>query len=88
MTLHGAECPKCWARKGYEREAKGFRSLMMRLLGMLSLECHHCYHRFSRHRISLRGCRLTPLPKLAVETPGPHVDRESYAAQHMARRAA
>ena len=63
------KCPACWAEKAYVRRSKGWLDWALRVLLILPMRCHHCYHRFYTFRLLAWGQRIEPPPPRPVQRP-------------------
>ena len=70
------KCPKCWADKAYRREVSGFKGRLLKFLFIVSLRCHHCYHKFHVPWLSTIGKKIQP-PAIATV---PQVRRPAHVA--------
>ena len=73
------KCPRCWANKAYRHPIKGVKGLLLRLLLLVPMKCHHCYYKFAVFWLRTIGQATRPpstRPSPAAPT-GP-----SYAARH------
>ena len=56
------KCPRCWADKAYLRQVAGWKGLLLNLLLLRPMRCHHCYHKFLVPRFLTIGKRVTRRP--------------------------
>ena len=60
------KCPKCWTDKAYRRRIKGLKGHLLRLILIVPLRCHHCYHKFHVPWFFTIGKETTPAPIAAA----------------------
>jgi hypothetical protein len=77
------KCPRCWADKAYLRRVEGWRGLLVRLLLVRPMRCHHCYHKFCVPWPLTLGQRVDP-PEMRI-VPFPRSARRKSARQPEAR---
>ena len=81
------KCPSCWSEKAYRRKSKQLSSRTMAALGIVALQCRHCYHEFSRPIFMTIGQQVdAPTPfKSGNSIPLSTLDLEAQAEEELAR---
>lgn len=62
------KCPVCWTEKAYRREVTGWKCIMMKIILLVPMRCHHCYHKFQTFYPLTWGKELN-VPALKVAVP-------------------
>lgn len=65
------KCPQCWTEKAYRHPQQGWKAGILKCLGLVSMKCHHCYHKF--HTLWLATLGQTVLPPRAADTAGQQI---------------
>jgi hypothetical protein len=78
------KCPVCWSNKAYYRQPRGWIDRLPRLLLLVPLKCHHCFHKFHVPWFLTWGKELEP-PVMRQASDAP--TRPSVAQRHFATTA-
>ena len=54
------KCPRCWTEKAYRHRQPGWQARLWAALSLVSMKCHHCYHKFHVPWIMTLGQRTEP----------------------------
>jgi hypothetical protein len=81
------KCRACWCDKAYEQPLPRWRRGAWRLVLVVPMKCHHCYHRFRMFWPLTWGQQLTP-PVLKPATHKPLVTPRSVANRQPPSQAA
>jgi len=74
---HLMKCPVCWAEKAYVRRVEGWKGLLYRVLTLVPMKCHHCYHKFVVSWFVMLGKPIYPPKTPQVEAPKRRYSRRS-----------
>ena len=54
------KCPKCWTEKAYRHPQQGWKARLLMCLSLVSMKCHHCYHKFHTPWFATIGQTMLP----------------------------
>lgn len=74
------KCPRCWAEKAYARKVKGWKGILLALLFLQPMKCHHCYLKFVVLSFSTIGKQIAPPPSRRGDAS--QSNRPTPAAEH------
>ena len=75
------KCPVCWSEKAYRRDAQSWTDALMECFLFVPFKCHHCFHKFYRHRFLTIGKEVRPpAPPKPVRRPSGMTQAQKHLA--------